>query len=274
MEVKHLGHTDFDIIMECFLSAFENYFVKMPTDYDFYRERWKATGVRYDLSYGMFDKNKLVGFIMNAIDKRQNQLTAYNSGTGVIPEYRGQRIVKSIYEYAIPELIKNGITKCQLEVITENEKAIKSYQGIGFKTCKHYKCYKGMLKTENKTDFILSKFSYENMNWDVFPNQDLYSWDNQKESLVKLNFDYYQILGKGKIQSYFIIDSQSGYIAQFEVLDSSTLQWQNLFSAIQTTNQNIRINNIDDRLIDKIVAVESFGLENNVDQFEMELFLK
>lgn len=274
MEVKHLGRTDFNVIMECFLSAFDNYYVKMPSDHNFYLERWKAAGVRYDLSYGMFDDDILVGFIINAIDKRQGHLTAYNSGTGVIPEYRGQRIVKSIYEYAIPELIKNGITKCQLEVITENEKAIRSYQGIGFKVCKHYKCYKGALSIEGNSDFILNKISFEEMDWELFPNQDLYSWDNQKESLAKASFDYYQVLVEDKVESYFIINSKSGYIAQFEVLKNSTLQWRNLFSAIQYGNQEIKINNIYNKLISKIKAVESVGLVNTVDQYEMELLFK
>lgn len=273
MEVKHLGNTDFDVIMECFLLAFENYFVKMPTDYDFYRERWKAAGVRYDLSYGMFDGEQLVGFIINAIDKRHGHLTAYNSGTGVIPEYRERRVVKSIYDFAIPQLINNSIKKCQLEVITENEKAIKSYEGIGFKICKHYNCYKGTISSESKNEFILNKVSYEDVNWDALPNQDLYSWDNQKESLVKANYEYYEVKIGDKLQSYFIMNPESGYVAQFEVLEDSSLQWQNLFSAIQSVNQDIRINNIDNRLIKKIEVVESSGLENTVDQFEMELFL-
>ena len=229
MKVRHLGYTNFDMIMECFLSAFENYFVQMPTDHNYYKERWKAAGVHYDLSYGMFDGNRLVGFIIHAIDKRQGHLTAYNSGTGVIPEYRGQRIVKSIYKYAIPELKKNGITKGQLEVITKNEKAIKSYQGIGFEICKHYKCYKGTFSTESNQDFVLKKVSYEDVDWDAVPNQDLYSWDNQKESVAKGNYDYYQVYVDDELQSYFIMNSESGYVAQFEVLDNSDLGWEIYF---------------------------------------------
>jgi ribosomal protein S18 acetylase RimI-like enzyme len=274
MIVRHLGDTDFEVIMECFLSAFENYFVQMPTDYGYYRDGWKAAGVRYDLSYGMFDNDKLVGFIINAIDNRQGHLTAYNSGTGVIPEYRGKRIVKTIYEYAIPDLIKNGITKCQLEVITENEKAIKSYEGIGFAICKNYKCFKGRLSTEDENDFSLKKVLYKDMNWKDLPNQDMYSWDNQKGSLEKKDFQYYQVLIGSKIQSYFIMNSENGYIAQFEVAEDVPSQWETLFSAIKSVNQDIRINNIDDRLTHKLEALEASGIENTVDQFEMELFLK
>lgn len=272
MKVQHLGNTDFEVIMACFHSAFENYYVKMPTDNDFYKQRWKAAGVRFDLSYGMFYDGKLVGFIINAIDNRQGELTAYNSGTGVIPEYRGKRIVKSIYDYAIPELLKNGITKCQLEVITTNDKAIKSYEGIGFKICKHYKCFKGRLTVKKQNNFDLKKVSYQLVDWNTLPNQAFYSWDNQKESLAKGNYEYYQVFVDDKIQSYFVMNAESGYVAQFEVLEDSLSQWQNLFSAIQSINQEIRINNIDDRLTQKIKAVETTGLENTVDQFEMELF--
>ncbi len=273
MDVKHLENIDFGVIMKCFLTAFENYYVQMPTDYNFYETRWKAAGVRYDLSYGIFDGNELVGFIIHAIDKRQGSLTAYNSGTGVIPEYRGQRIVKTIYDHAIPELVKNGITKCQLEVITENEKAIKSYKGIGFKVRKHYKCYKGTLSTERRNDFTLKNISYLNMNWNMFPNQEFYSWDNQKESLAKGSFDYYQVYVEDELQSYFVMNSKSGYVAQFEVLEDTPRQWNILFSAIQSINKEVRINNIDARLTNKIESVEIVGLESSVDQYEMELFL-
>ncbi|WP_299116195.1 GNAT family N-acetyltransferase [uncultured Winogradskyella sp.] len=273
MVVKHLGNTDFDIIMECFLSAFENYFVKMPTNHDFYRERWKAAGVRYDMSYGMFDSDRLVGFIINAIDERRGYLTAYNSGTGVIPEYRGKRIVKSIYDYAIPELIKSGVTKCQLEVITENVKAIKSYQGIGFKICKHFKCYKGILSAETYNNYTLKQVLHQDINWNAFPNQNLYSWDNQKESLIKGNYEYYEVHVKDKLQSYFIMNSKSGYIAQFEVLEDSVFQWQNLFFAIHSINSEIRINNVDDKLVSKVEALELAGLQNSVNQYEMVLKL-
>ena len=171
MEVRHLGDMDFGTIMECFLVSFANYFVQMPTDHAYYKQRWKAAGVQYELSFGMFDGERLVGFIINAIDTRQGHLTAYNSGTGVIPEYRGQRIVKTIYEHAIPELRKKGITKCQLEVITENEKAIKSYKGIGFTICKHYKCYKGTISSNGQHDFDLRKVNYQAIDWDTIPNQ-------------------------------------------------------------------------------------------------------
>jgi ribosomal protein S18 acetylase RimI-like enzyme len=273
MVVRHLGDTDFKTIMECFLSAFDNYFVKVPTDHNFYKQRWRATGVRFDVSYGMFDNTKLVGFIINAIDNRNGEYIAYNSGTGVIPDYRGQRIVNTIYDYAILDLMKHGITKCVLEVITENVKAIKSYEGIGFEKCKYYRCFGGIISVEDLTNYALREVDFSFVDWDTIPNQELYSWDHQTRSLEKGNYKCFQVVVANQIQSFFVINPLNGSIAQLEVFDQSELSWKTLFSAIRSLQTEVKINNIDDRLIAKIKAVESAGLKHTVNQYEMELVL-
>ena len=124
MIVKKLEGIEFDRIADCFLKSFANYYVKVPTDKNYYKNRWEMAKVDYALSYGMFDGEKLIGFIINAIDNRNGKRIAFNTGTGVLPEYRGRGIVKSIYDFAIPDLKNSGITKCLLEVIIENIKAI------------------------------------------------------------------------------------------------------------------------------------------------------
>lgn len=274
MVVRHLGDTDFRVVMECFLSAFENYFVEMPTDHNFYKQRWKASGVRFDLSYGMFDDAKLVGFIIHAVDKRQGDWIAYNSGTGVIPQYRGQRIVNSIYDYAIPDLIKNGITKCLLEVITENVKAIKSYEGIGFEICKNYKCFAGTISVEVQNNYILKEVTFNAVNWDKIPNQTLYSWDNQNRSLENGNYKYFEVHVNNQLESFFSINPENGYLAQLEVLKQTDSSWNRLFAAIESLHKAVRTNNIHDSLTTKIKAIEFAGLKNTVNQFEMELALE
>ncbi|RKE99061.1 GNAT family N-acetyltransferase [Ichthyenterobacterium magnum] len=272
MKVKHLGHTGFNEIMECFLLAFDGYFVKMPTDHDYYKQRWEAAKVNFELSYGMFDDNKLVGFIIHAIDKRENELIAFNTGTGVIPEYRGQRIVKSIYEYAIPDLIKNGITKSVLEVIIENEKAVKAYKGIGFKICKTFKCFSGELpSSKNEVDRI--EVSFNEIPWEQMPNQDKYSWDFHFRSLKGGNSKYYNVIRNCTVESFFAINLDNGTINQLEVLNNQVRNWERLFSAIQLISKHVRIINVDDRLEDKLAAIESVGLKNTVNQHEMELTL-
>jgi ribosomal protein S18 acetylase RimI-like enzyme len=273
MVVKHLGQTEFSEIMECFLLAFEGYFVKMPTDYNYYKQRWTAAKVNFELSYGMFDNDKLVGFIIHAVDDRKGYNTAFNTGTGVIPEYRGKRIVKAIYEYAIPDLIKNGITKSVLEVIIENEKAIKAYEGIGFEICKNFKCFSGEL-LENKSEIEIIEASYDEISWKEIPNQDKYSWDFHYRSLKGGNSKYYQVINNGVIESFFTINTENGTINQLEIFYTIKGNWERLFSAIQSISKQVRIINVNASLEDKLLAIEKVGLKNTVNQYEMELHFR
>ncbi|AUP77390.1 GNAT family N-acetyltransferase [Flavivirga eckloniae] len=273
MEVKPLDHIEFSKLMACFLKAFENYFVKMPTDHQFYKERWKMAKVRLDLSYGMFDNETLVGFIINAIDERYGELIAFNTGTGVLPQYRGQRIINTIYKHAIPELKSKGIFKCTLEVIKENTIAIKTYERIGFKITKNYKCYSGSLGIKDGvSNFELKQVDASYFTWGEL-HQDTYSWDNHINTIARGNYHFYSVLADGKPESYFIINPENGYIAQFNVLNDSPKNWDRLFEAISNVSNAIKINNVDEQLTSKVNALNIAGLQNTVDQYEMSFSL-
>ena len=274
MKVKKLSNISLDNLLDSFLLAFENYFVKMPSDRNYYKERWEAAKVDFNLSYGMFDKDKLVGFIIHAIDKRSGVYTAFNTGTGVIPGYRGKRIVKSIYEYALKDLWLNGIEKSTLEVITKNDIAIRSYESIGFKVCKKYKCYDGEIKIEKKDAFELKEIELKNIDWEKFPNQQFYSWDFQKETILERNYLAFQVLNNKEIESYFIISPENLYLAQFDLLNDENKGWNRLFSAIKKVSGTIKVINVDERLKDKLDILSLVELENTVDQYEMELKIK
>ena len=271
MTVNNLSNISIDQLLDCFFLAFENYYVEMPTDKKYYINRWKAAKVDFNLSYGMFDKNKLIGFIIHAIDKRNGILTAFNTGTGVIPEYRGRRVVKSIYEYALGDLLKNGVKISILEVITKNDKAIRSYESVGFKVCKKYKCYAGEINSERIEQLELKKIDLENIDWNELPNQHFYSWDFQKETILKGNNAFFQVLNNNEPESFFIINLDNHYLAQFDILNNENRGWGQLFSAIRKVSKIIKIINVDERLENKIININKFGLKNTLDQFEMEL---
>jgi len=272
MTIKTLDTVPFDTLIQCFFKSFENYYVQMPQDKEYFKNRWEAANVKYDLSFGMFDGDKLVGFIIHAIDNRNGELISYNSGTGVIPEYRGKKIVKSIYDYALNELSVKEIKKHTLEVITENEVAIKAYKGVGFNICKKYLCFSGDLKLEYDVAISLKKVDHNYFNWNSMNNQQYYSWDNHYQSLEKADFDYYLVLKNDMVQSYFVINAENGYLAQFDLIkDDAT--WSDLFVGIQNVNQTIRMNNVDDRLVEKVDFLNKIGLENTINQYEMEYTL-
>ncbi len=271
MKVKSLENINFTILMNCFLEAFENYFVKMPTDHEYYKKRWGMANVRLDLSYGMFDQNKLVGFIINAVDERDGKLIAFNTGTGVIPEYRGKRIVHQIYQHAIPELKQNGVVKCALEVIKDNAIAIKTYKRIGFSITKHYKCYSGEYAIKDMPSNVqVKKVDMIFFDWDTI-QQTHYSWDNHIQTIKKGDFEYFVVSNNQKEIGYFVMNPENGYIPQFNILtneDSSS--WNHLFKGIQSISKTIKINNVDESLKTRIKFLDSINLKNTVDQYEME----
>ena len=273
MIVKSLANTSFETVLECFLASFENYYVKMPTDPDYYKKRWAAAKVDFSLSYGMFDGDQLVGFIIHAVDNRFGKQVAYNTGTGVIPTYRRKRIVKSIYDFAIKDLVKNGIEKTTLEVITLNEFAIKAYRGAGFQICKNYKCYEGDIKLENIEGIEVSQLPIKEIDWDTIPRQEYYSWDFQRETIRNANYEFYQVHFKQNLESFFFIDKEKLMLGQWDLYQEKENAWKRLFISIQNVTEKIRIINLDTRMTDKVKFIEKLGLKNTVDQFEMELLI-
>lgn len=273
MEVLTLNNASFEELIDCFLLAFENYHVKMPSNKDYYERRWKAAKVDYTLSYGMFTNGRLIGFIIHAIDNRFGIKTAFNTGTGVIPEFRGQRIIKSIYDLAIHDLKYNGIEKSTLEVIQENKKAIKAYQRVGFKICKEYNCFAGNINIDSEEEIRLEKIDYKEFDWNSLPNQDFYSWDFQKETIIGREYSFYQIVYDAKPESYFIFNEENKYIAQFDLFANNNNAWTRLFQGIKQISNEVKIINVDNRLIDKLNMINKIGIPRSVDQYEMELII-
>lgn len=270
MNIKPLSEIDFPELVNCFLKAFEGYFVKFPTDSNYFKNRWNIANVNYDLSYGMFEEGSLIGFIIHAIGERDGELTAYNTGTGVLADYRGRGIVNVLYQFAIPQVKKEGVSKCSLEVIQENRAAIRTYEKIGFEICKKYKCFRGTIRN-NSSSPIIEELRAEDFDWKNLPDQQLYSWDNQKNSVLRGNYSFYKIRGadKNPIGS-FIINPDSGYLAQFDCTENNNYHWDHLFKAIQSISPDIIINNVEESLDHKIEQIMRVGLINTIDQFEME----
>lgn len=271
MTIQNLSNTPFQTIVETFLSAFENYFVKMPTESSYYEQRWATAKVDFRYSYGVFDDNQLVAFIINAVDIRNGKKTAYNTGTGVIPSHRGQRLVQKIYDFAISDLVENGFQTTTLECITANEIAIKAYKRAGFEITRKYLCYKGDLNLKETSEAI--QIEAKDFDWSLVPNSSLYSWDFQRETIQNGDYKYYLVYNKNQLESFFILHGTQPMLGQFDVLKPNHEAWKRLFGAIQKVSPFIKINNLNDKLQDKVAFINQLGLDNHINQYEMELAL-
>jgi len=271
MIVKNLEDVSIPIILNAFLKAFEGYFVQFPTDQAYFEARWKLSKVRFDLSFGVFDDNELVGFVLHGIDFRAGRLEAFNTGTGVIPDYRGQGLVHKMYDHFLPILRAHGINHLSLEVITDNEKAIHIYKQIGFDITKFYKCYKGQLSADFYHPIHLLKEDIDDIDFNQLPNQNDYPWDHHSNSLVLGGHDFYWVVKEDVKIGFFTVDISSGSIGQLDLINDKEDNWSCLFSGIYQIVQQIKLNNIDDICIDKIKHIENIGLNNIINQYEMSM---
>ncbi|MCM4160041.1 GNAT family N-acetyltransferase [Antarcticibacterium flavum] len=270
MEIKPLENTPLYLIVNCLLEAFKGYFVPMPSDLLYWEKRFLAARVIMEYSYGMFDNGQLVGFIINGIDNFHSEPTAFNTGTGVLPNYRGCGIVDKLYEYAIPRLQEKGVTHCRLEVIVENERAINVYQRIGFKITRRLHCFKGSFGVPGSKNPLVKKIEHRTILKGNYADEIFYSWDHTKEAVLAVRGDYESFLVFNELQQemgYFTVNPSTGYIARLERAEVGT--YNDLLSAIRQVIGEVKMNNVDESRIGLRSALTNAGLENVIDQYEM-----
>lgn len=268
MEIRSLAQTPLRAIVDCLLIAFEDYFVPMPSDVNYWADRFKGARVDLELSYGAFAGEQLVGFIIHGIDNYKGHFTAFNTGTGVIPAYRSQKIVDQIYAFALPKLKQQGISQCALEVIQDNHRAIRVYERIGFSITRNFLCFKGKLQ-QPPEELKVEPVSFEQVQGLRMDHQ-LYSWDNVNAAIETAGSIYTTYLVKNGAQEigFFTINAKNGYLAQYE---ASPDDFPSLLAGIQTVHPEVRINNVDQERAEIILFLLSAGLDNHIDQYEMQM---
>ena len=271
MEIKNLSNTSLEEVVFAILMAFEGYFVTMPSDPVYWKSRFQSARVDWTCSFGLFDEGELVAFIINGIDYEGTAKVAFNTGTGVVPKYRGQKIVDQLYEYAFPFLKEKEITHYALDVIQENSRAIRVYERIGFSIQKEHHCFKGKIATSSYQT-SLKQISIA----EIQDSKDyLHAWDNSIPAIKnspKGTYSCYEVLNleQEKI-GFFVINPISGYLPQFEIYQTDLTQnWSLLFDGIAQINRALKISNVDGERRDQRAILTSLRLENTINQYGME----
>ena len=99
-------------ILDAHNKAFSDYEVPMQLSLESFKYFNQRRGVQYDLSFGAVEGNELVGFILNAIDIWEGKRTAYDCGTGVIPEFRQKGIGNQIFSELLNYRTQNYCPIC------------------------------------------------------------------------------------------------------------------------------------------------------------------
>ncbi|WP_430814377.1 GNAT family N-acetyltransferase [Carboxylicivirga sp. RSCT41] len=136
MEIVSLANFSFEQLFKAFSEAFK--------DYDFQlskielKNMLQRRGFEAGLSFAAVEDNAIVSFTLNGIGRFNGIKTAYDTGTGTIPSFRGRSLATQIFEFSLPYLKKAGIKQYLLEVLQHNAKACKIYKNIGFKVSREF----------------------------------------------------------------------------------------------------------------------------------------
>ena len=279
MEIRSLIGITSGEILETFNRAFSDYFVPLQLSLDQLESKMKADKTNLDLSVGAFAQGKLVAFMLHGFDTIDGRNLVYNGGTGVIPEQRGNGLSRKMYQFVLPLLEGRGIDSVQLEVISNNVQAIKSYKRSGFKTNRVLACYKGDLQVESHDPKIwieqLETYDWPILAsfWDIRP-----SWQNSKntlEVLQPINCSLGAYLDD-ELVGYAVYNPQSNRLQQIGVHKKhrrqgvGTALLSHLGAAYGTA---LTVINIDDSGTHVQRFFEAMGLKPYLEQLEMELKL-
>lgn len=136
--IKILDGVSIEQIHEAFSSAFSDYTEPFSMSVPQLAYQLERRGYDATLSFGEFEDGRITGFILNGLGDWGGIATAYDAGTGVRPEYRGQGVATRIFDASLPVLRKHGIRQYLLEVIRTNTGAVNLYRKSGFTVSREF----------------------------------------------------------------------------------------------------------------------------------------
>lgn len=261
--LKTLENTDPAVIFSAFEKAFASYFVPFHFIESEHYKRWKLAGVDFSVSYGVFEDQKLCAFILHVPLGEK----LFNFATGVIPEARGKRHIDLIYQEMNPQKFKT----MSLEVIIENEKAIKVYTRVGFRITRRLHTLKGKLNISS----VHSKHRYEILNYQFDEEmralqKGYYSLEQAEPVLHRKaqELEVHKLYSEAELLAYVIFEPQTLSIKQIEFRNALDDVLE-LLDKMKLNQELITVPNIEGSRKDLLIFLKTNGLENYVSQFEM-----
>jgi GNAT superfamily N-acetyltransferase len=279
MDVRTLENISIQELADCFNRSFSDYIVPYQTTSIQLANNLKAQNVALSLSAGAFEDGKLIGFILTGIDQAQGIHAAYNAGTGVVPERRGQRITSQLYQFLLPLWRQGGVRDCSLEVITSNTRAVKVYRSLGYDVARDLDSFKGNVEIKEvaagysiRPLTVMDTALWQSF-WDWKP-----SWQNGIAAVTNI---FQDLIALGAFEGermvgYIVYNPLQKRVYQFAVCKDYRRRkvGSALFHYVaQLFGPELGVINVDYRAVDTISFLNSLGLLHFIRQHEMILSL-
>jgi ribosomal protein S18 acetylase RimI-like enzyme len=276
MTIQSLASVSLTEITDTFNKAFSDYYVKLQLTEPSMALKLRSENIDLSYSIGAFDGGKLKGFILHGVDNINGVKTVYNAGTGVVPDYRGQRLTEQLYRAVLPCLQKEGMIHHQLEVIEQNEPAKRVYEKIGFSQVRTFSCFKGSVVTGADAELTLQEatkphFETYTSFWNYAP-----SWQNDTPA-IRRSLDAHKIaeLRKGEeLVAYAAFMPATGRVKQYGVHPQHRRKGYGtqLFHYLCSVSPNNEVNliNVDESDTASIEFFKSIGFQRFLGLWEMK----
>jgi ribosomal protein S18 acetylase RimI-like enzyme len=270
-----LSASDLPSLYDCFLEAFSDYQVNMQVSREQFEQRLVRDGVQLEISAGAFDDGKMIGFYINAVGLWQEKQTAYDAGTGVIPEYRGREVAKELFAFVVERLREISVSQYLLEVLTSNARAVSLYRKLGFVETRVLAVFRSSepvtafsdlpgvsIRPIDQPDWL----SFESF-WDGYP-----SWQNSSAAVERVANER-TIIGAyadDQCVGYGVLFRPSGNLMQLAVAREFRRRGigSRILSAL-SPNEALKVNNIDEKLTGTLAFFEANRFKIVLKQYEM-----
>jgi ribosomal protein S18 acetylase RimI-like enzyme len=277
MEIKSLENVNLKDLLDVINLSFSDYIVPFSLTLEQLQSKIHAEGIKLDLSIGVYDEEKLVGFMLHALNTTNPEFIAYNAATGVIPDYRGKGLVGKMYDVLVPKLEALGVKQMVLEVIEGNHPAIRVYEKMGYTIHRKLDCFRGSVPALD----INPKVTIRNLSapqwelfksfWDIEP-----SWQNDVMTISN-SIETSQILGAyidEALVGYAIYNPTSRKINQVAV--SPVYRRKGIGTSLcnhisNAVDQNeLLVYNVQNSSAEAKGFIKSLNIPYTISQFEMK----
>jgi ribosomal protein S18 acetylase RimI-like enzyme len=133
IEIKRLGECTPEEATQVWNQGFSDYAFNMETGVDGFVRHLVNNSLSVQHSLLARVNGKPAGILLSGIKKINGTVHAWNGGTAVVPEFRGNGLGKRLMETALDIYREANVQIASLEVLTHNEKALSLYEQYGYR---------------------------------------------------------------------------------------------------------------------------------------------
>ncbi|NIN70823.1 MAG: GNAT family N-acetyltransferase [Gemmatimonadetes bacterium] len=284
---RFLDRGSFPAVYRTFVRAFADYALDMTyMTEERMLNRAIKNGVDFESSVGAHSAEGMVGFTLIGVDRWKGAPSAFDIGTGVIQRFRGMGVAQAMFDFAVPRLVEKGVERFVLEVLQENEPAIRAYEKSGFEIVREFDCFRlqlgdvavstsaqGSVAIRTVDRDRLSSFA-DALDWPP-------SWENSFESIRRIpdRVVLYEAVSDRRPAGLLVYYPGLSWIMTLLVKRSERRRGigrrlvGHLIESIGDRESDVRVVNVqrDDQGTQSLLA--GLGFRRYVSQYEMELQL-